>query len=96
MDYLQVLKAPLITEKLDAMREEQSTYAFEIDRRATKIDVREAIEKLFKVRVLEVRTAIMRGKKKRLGVRMGQQSNWKRALVKLQPGQKLDIFEGGA
>jgi large subunit ribosomal protein L23 len=96
MDYLQVLKAPLITEKLDAMREEQSTYAFEIDRRATKTDVREAIEKLFKVRVVEVRTAIMRGKKKRLGVRMGQQSNWKRALVKLQPGQKLDIFEGGA
>jgi large subunit ribosomal protein L23 len=96
MDYLQVLKAPLITEKLDAMREEQSTYAFEVDRRATKVDVREAIEKLFKVRVVEVRTAIMRGKKKRLGVRMGQQSNWKRALVKLQPGQKLDIFEGGA
>jgi large subunit ribosomal protein L23 len=96
MDYLQVLKAPLVTEKLDAMREEQSTYAFEIDRRATKVDVREAIEKLFKVRVLEVRTAIMRGKKKRLGVRMGRQSNWKRALVKLQPGQKLDIFEGGA
>jgi large subunit ribosomal protein L23 len=96
MDYLQVLKAPLVTEKLDAMREEQSTYAFEIDRRATKVDVREAVEKLFKVRVLEVRTAIMRGKKKRLGVRIGRQSNWKRALVKLEPGQKLDIFEGGA
>jgi large subunit ribosomal protein L23 len=96
MDYLQVLKAPLITEKLDGLREEQDTYAFEVDRRATKIDVREAIEKLFKVRVLDVRTAIMRGKKKRLGVRMGQRSNWKRALVKLSPGQRLDIFEGGA
>jgi large subunit ribosomal protein L23 len=96
MDYLQVLKAPLVTEKLDGLREEQDTYAFEVDRRATKIDVRVAIEKLFKVRVLDVRTAIMRGKKKRLGVRMGQRSNWKRALVKLSPGQKLDIFEGGA
>jgi large subunit ribosomal protein L23 len=96
MDYLQVLKAPLVTEKLDGLREEQHTYAFEVDKRATKIDVREAIEKLFKVRVLEVRTSIMRGKKKRLGVRMGQRSNWKRALVKLSPGQKLDIFEGGA
>jgi len=96
MDYLNVLKAPLVTEKLDGLREEQSTYAFEVDRAATKLDVREAVEKLFKVRVLEVRTAIMRGKKKRLGARVGQQSNWKRALVKLQPGQKLDIFEGGA
>jgi len=96
MDYLQVLKAPLVTEKLDGLREDQHTYAFEVDKRASKIDVREAIEKLFKVRVLEVRTSIMRGKKKRLGVRMGQRSNWKRALVKLSPGQKLDIFEGGA
>ncbi len=96
MDYLQVLKAPLITEKLDGLRETQDTYAFEVDRRATKTDVREAVEKLFKVRVLDVRTTIMRGKKKRLGVRIGQLSNWKRALVKLTPGQKLDIFEGGA
>jgi large subunit ribosomal protein L23 len=96
MDYLQVLKAPLITEKLDGLRETQDTYAFEVERRATKIDVREAVEKLFKVRVLDVRTTIMRGKKKRLGVRIGQLSNWKRALVKLTPGQKLDIFEGGA
>jgi large subunit ribosomal protein L23 len=96
MDYLHVLKAPLVTEKLDNLRETEDTYAFEVDRRATKLEVREAIEKLFKVRVLDVRTTIMRGKKKRLGMRIGQRSNWKRALVKLGPGQKLDIFEGGA
>jgi large subunit ribosomal protein L23 len=96
MDSLEIIKSPLVTEKLDALREETQTYAFEVDRRANKQQIREAIERLFKVHVEEVRTAIVRGKKKRLGQRIGQRPNWKKALVRLREGEKLDIFEGPA
>jgi large subunit ribosomal protein L23 len=96
MEPFQIIKMPLITEKLDALREEHQTYAFEVDRRANKQQIREAVERLFKVRVEEVRTAVVRGKKKRVGQRVGQRPNWKKALVRLRAGEKLDIFEGGA
>ncbi|MHB1845793.1 MAG: 50S ribosomal protein L23 [Deltaproteobacteria bacterium] len=96
MNHLEVIKAPLITEKLDALREEQRTYAFEIARQASKIDVRTAVEKLFSVHVEDVRTMVMRGKNKRVGARVGKQSNWKKALVRLREGDKIEIFEGGA
>lgn len=95
MDQLQVLKSPLLTEKLDRMREEQLTYAFEIDRRASKYDVKAAIEQIFKVHVEDVRTMVVRGKKKRVGSGVGVQANWKKALIRLRDGEKLDIFEGG-
>jgi len=96
MDRLHVIKAPLLTEKLDVLRDEQSTYAFKIDRRANKHDVKAAIEKMFKVHVEDVRTLVVRGKNKRVGAAVGQQANWKKALVRLRQGEKLEIFEGGA
>lgn len=96
MDQLQVIKAPLLTEKLDQLREEQLTYAFKVDRRASKYDVKAAVEHIFKVHVEDVRTLVVRGKKKRVGSGVGQQPNWKKALVRLRDGEKLDIFEGGA
>ncbi len=95
MIYLEVIKAPLITEKLDALRETQRTYAFEVDRRASKHDVRTAVEKLFSVHVEDVHTAVVRGKKKRVGAGQGRQSNWKKALVQLREGEKIELFEGG-
>ncbi len=96
MNYLEVVKAPLVTEKLDTMREAQRVYAFEVDRRATKHDIRTAVEKLFSVHVEDVRTAVVRGKTKRVGMAQGQQPNWKKALVQLREGDKIEIFEGGA
>jgi large subunit ribosomal protein L23 len=96
MNHLDVLKSPLLTEKLDKLREEQLTYAFEVDRRASKIDVKSAVEQLFKVHVEDVRTVTVRGKNKRAGATMGRQPNWKKALIRLREGEKLDIFEGGA
>ena len=96
MNYLEVVKAPLVTEKLDTMREEHRVYAFEVDRRANKHDIRTAVEKLFSVHVEDVRTSVVRGKTKRVGMAQGQQPNWKKALVKLREGDKIEIFEGGA
>ena len=96
MNYLEILKSPLITEKLDALRETQRTYAFEVDRRANKIEIRFAVEKLFSVHVEDVRTSVMRGKNKRVGAHVGRQPNWKKALVRIREGEKIEIFEGGA
>jgi len=96
MNHLEVLKSPLLTEKLDQLREEQLTYAFKVDRRATKFDVKAAIERIFKVHVEDVRTLTVRGKNKRAGNTLGQRPNWKKALIRLRTGEKLDIFEGGA
>ena len=96
MNHLEVLKSPLLTEKLDQLREEQLTYAFKVDRRATKLEVKAAVEKLFKVHVEDVRTLTVRGKNKRAGTSVGQRPTWKKALIRLRDGEKLDIFEGGA
>lgn len=95
MNYLEIVKSPLITEKLDALREAQQTYAFEVDRRASKIEIRSAIERLFSVHVEDVRTSIMRGKNKRVGARIGRRPNWKKALVRIREGETIEVFEGG-
>src|SRR5471030_1404279 len=91
-----VIKGPLITEKLDKAREKHRQYSFVVDRAATKHDVSNAVTSLFKVTVENVRTAIMRGKIKRVGKNMGQRSNFKKAYVTLKEGDKIELFEGGA
>jgi large subunit ribosomal protein L23 len=91
-----VIKGPLITEKLDKAREKQRQYSFVVDREATKLDVARAVTSLFKVTVEDVRTAIMRGKIKRVGKSMGKRSNFKKAFVTLKEGDKIELFEGGA
>jgi large subunit ribosomal protein L23 len=93
MNLTEVIKVPIITEKLDQEREELHKYSFLVDKRANKTEIRHAVEKLFKVNVVEVRTSIQRGKKKRIGRSFGQRPNWKRALVTLKEGQSIDLFE---
>ncbi len=66
----------------------------EVARDANKIEIKYAVEKLWNVSVIKVRTAIVRGKQKRVGRYMGRRPNWKRALVTLAPGQKIEFFEG--
>ncbi len=90
-----VIKGPLITEKLDKAREKQRQYSFVVDRKATKHDVARAVSTLFKVTVEDVRTLIMRGKIKRVGMSMGKRSNFKKAFVTLKEGDKIELFEGG-
>lgn len=91
-----VIKGPLITEKLDKAREKFRQYSFIVDRAASKTDVARAVETLFKVHVEAVRTNVVRGKVKRVGKSMGKRSNYKKAMVTLREGDKIDLFEGGA
>jgi large subunit ribosomal protein L23 len=67
---------------------------FEVRNEANKVHVRKAIEVIFKVKVLDVTTVNVSGKKKRMGARLGRTSDWKKAFVTLKPGEKIDIFEG--
>jgi large subunit ribosomal protein L23 len=91
-----VIKGPLVTEKLDKAREKLRQYSFVVDRAATKPEVAKAVEALFKVRVEGVQTLILRGKVKRVGRSIGKRPNFKKAIVTLKEGDKIDLFEGGA
>jgi large subunit ribosomal protein L23 len=93
MDLYAVIKKPLITEKSTIARDEGNKFIFEVDRGANKIEIQKAVEKLFKVKVLNVRTMNMPGKKKRHGRIMGRTSDWKKAVVTLAPGQTIEVFE---
>ncbi|MBI2340913.1 MAG: 50S ribosomal protein L23 [Deltaproteobacteria bacterium] len=94
MDLYQVIKKPLVTEKALGLKEEGNRYAFVVDLGADKPLVRSTVEKLFKVHVLDVKTAVMRGKTKRVGRSSGRKSNWKKALVRIKEGEKIELFEG--
>jgi len=90
-----VIRRPLITEKSSVQREMTNTVAFEVDRRANKIDVKRAVEAQFKVKVAEVRIAGMHGKIRRQGRFVGRRPDWKKAYVRLAEGEKtIEFFEG--
>ena len=95
LDSYQIVKRPLLTEKYDHQRETQNAYAFEVDRRANKIQIRDAIQTLFGVKVTGVRTQVMRGKPKRMGMHFGRRPSWKKAVVTLRKGDEIDLIEGG-
>ena len=88
-----IVRKALITEKGTALRELRNQYHFEVARDANKIEIRRAIETIFSVKVDNVRTMQMRGKVKRQGRHEGKRSDWKKAVVTLQPEQKIDLFE---
>lgn len=94
MDAQKVIRRPLITEKATRMKEATNTVCFEVDREANKIEVRRAVEKLFGVKVVDVRVANREGKWKRMGRFLGQRKAWKKAWVRLAPDQKIEFFEG--
>ncbi len=90
----QVLLRPLITEKNNLVRDSNNDYVFEVHKDATKSQIVLAVEELFAVKVLAVRTLVQRGKPRRVGQRTGRKSNYKKAYVKLREGQSIDFFEG--
>ena len=94
MDYYQVIKRPLITEKGMRGNEEQNTVVFQVDRNANKLLIKQAVEALFQVKVLEVNTLNVRGKKKRVRMREGSKPDWKKAYVTLREGDTITFFEG--
>jgi large subunit ribosomal protein L23 len=88
------IKRPLITEK-NSWLAEQGVYVFEVDKAAEKPEIKKAVEKFFSVKVADVRTAICRGRAKRSRTGgMSYPSKWKKAWVRLEPGQKIGLFEG--
>ncbi|MCD4715407.1 MAG: 50S ribosomal protein L23 [Desulfobacterales bacterium] len=94
MDIFQVIKEPHVTEKSGLLKEGVNQISFKVHRRANKIEVKQAVETLFKTKVLDVKTMNMRGKRRRMGKSLGKKSDWKKAIVKLAPGENIEIFEG--
>ncbi len=93
MHLYEVLRRPLITEKT-AMLQAQGKYAFEIAGEANKLQVKQAVEKAFKVGVLAVNVMTVSGKTRRIGRRQVLTPSWKKAIVTLRPGDKIELFEG--
>ena len=94
MNIHEVIRRPLLTEKSTIGREELNLATFAVDPRATKHDIRRAVEGLFDVSVLEVRTMRQHRKKRRVGKNSGTRSEWKKAIVQLAEGQASEFFEG--
>jgi large subunit ribosomal protein L23 len=90
----ELIRRPLITEKSTRLKEGSNTICFEVARTANKIEVRRAVEKLFGVKVVDVRVANRQGKWKRMGRFLGQRKAWKKAYVRLAPNQTIEFFEG--
>ena len=93
MNIYDVIKKPLITEKTTIEKDNKNVVAFVVHNDANKIEIKQAAEKLFKVKVASVKTATVAGKVKRVGKTVGKRSNWKKAYVALQEGSTIDFFE---
>ncbi|MFQ6000803.1 MAG: 50S ribosomal protein L23 [Anaerolineae bacterium] len=93
METYEVLRRPIITEKT-TMQIEQGIYTFEVDRRANKLQVKEAVERVFGVDVVSVNVINVPGKPRRWGRHVSRTPSWKKAIVKLAEGQRIELFEG--
>jgi large subunit ribosomal protein L23 len=89
-----ILIRPLMTEKSMRQKEEQNTVAFRVRPDANKVEIRAAVEEVFSVKVASVRTAAFEGKLKRMGRYQGRRPDWKKAIVTLRPGHKIELVEG--
>ncbi|MFH1080352.1 MAG: 50S ribosomal protein L23 [Pseudomonadota bacterium] len=94
MELYHVIKRALITEKSTIAKDETNKYTLEVDPKANKIEIAAAVEKLFKVKVLNVQVMNVTGKKKRMGKVVGRKRSWKKAIVTLLPGSRIEIYEG--
>jgi large subunit ribosomal protein L23 len=90
----EVVLKPLLTEKGTRLKEEGNQYLFRVAKTANKVEIKRAIEHLFKVTVLEVHTVQLRGKVKRLGRFQGRRPDWKKAIATLKKGESIELYEG--
>ena len=88
-----IIIRPIITEKAQTMTAADK-YAFEVDKRANKLQIKEAVEIAFNVHVRDVNTITVKGKRRRYGRSLSKQPDWKKAVVTLAPGEKIELFEG--
>lgn len=90
----QIIRRPIVlTEKATQLRENNQQVIFEVERSANKIEIKQAIEKLFKVKVVQVNTMLYRGKERRMGRGYAKLQNWKKAIITLKEGDQIEFFE---
>jgi len=94
MNPYDIILKPVITEKTTRQKDDGNQVSFEVMRRANRVEVKRAVEKIFSVRVAAVNTLHVRGKIKRRGRITGKRKDWKKAIVTLMPGQRIEFFEG--
>jgi len=92
-DPRQIVLRPLVTEKATTLKDDHNQVSFQVALDANKIEVRQAVESIFKVKVTRVRTQVVFGKEKRMGRYVGRRPSWKKAVVTLGAGSKIDLFE---
>ena len=93
MELRDIIIKPIVTEKSSLLKEKENKYVFKVAKKATKGQIKEAVQKLFKVEVLGVHTAIIPGKEKRMGAHAGMRTDWKKAIVAIKKGQEIKVIE---
>ncbi len=93
IDY-DIIRRPIITEKTNIQKDTSNQVTFEVDPRANRIEIKRAVEQIFNVKVADTRTMHVTGKHKRRGRILGKRRDWKKAIVTLMPGQRIEFFEG--
>lgn len=89
-----IIRGPVLTEKTTLQKELHNQITFKVDKRANRVEIKDAVEKAFNTQVKQVRTVQVKGKVKQRGRIMGKRNDWKKAIVTLMPGQRIDFFEG--
>jgi large subunit ribosomal protein L23 len=92
-DYHRIIKSHIVTERTTTLKQANNEYVFEVDKHANKYHIKEAVERVFNVKVAEVRTSIVPGKTKRMGRFEGKSATWKKAIVRLKDKQVIGMFE---
>jgi large subunit ribosomal protein L23 len=94
MNQYDIIKRPVITEKTSIQKEDFNQVSFEVAKGANRVEIARAVEKIFGVKVAKTRTVQVKGKVKRRGRILGKRRDWKKAIVTLMPGERIDFFEG--
>lgn len=89
-----IIRGPVVTEKTTLQKELFNQVTLKVDKRANRVEIKEAVEKVFNTKVSQVRTVQVKGKVKQRGRIIGKRADWKKAIITLMPGQRIDFFEG--
>jgi large subunit ribosomal protein L23 len=94
MKHYDIIHGPVVTEKTTLQKELNNQVTLKVNRSANRVEIKEAVEKSFNTRVKQIRTLQVKGKVKQRGRILGKKKDWKKAIVTLMPGQRIDFFEG--
>jgi len=94
MKLYDIIRGPVVTEKTTLQKELNNQVTLKVDKRANRVEIKEAVEKNFNTKVKQIRTIQVKGKVKQRGKILGRKKDWKKAIVTLMPGQRIDFFEG--